>query len=104
MVPCNDPGAARPPTIGPRTWTFGCRRRRSLPKLTALARQWLANSGRRADRFGRARVLEVKLSQSDEFQYSLQGQPRDANMDPIEDFVQSTIPADIANISPRRWP
>ena len=61
----------------------------SFPKLTALARQWLDKRGPGADRFSRARVLEMKLSQSDQFQYSLQGQPRDVNLDPIEDFVQN---------------
>ncbi len=59
-----------------------------LPNLKKLARQWIEESGLPAsDRIGRARYLERKLAYSGQFQYSLIGQPRDPNLDPIEDFV-----------------
>ena len=88
VVPCNDPGVGlaaddRPADLDIWLPPTG------LPNLTALAQQWLGKSGRRADRIGQARLLEAKLSQSERFQYSLQGQPRDANLDPIEDFVKN---------------
>jgi hypothetical protein len=59
-----------------------------LPRLTALAEQWLAGSRFAAgDRVGRARRLESMLRDSGLFQYSLQGQDRNLQIDPIEDFV-----------------
>ena len=59
-----------------------------LPHLAALARQWIDEGGLELDdRYGRALLLEQRLSRSDQFQYSLEGQPRDPNLDPIEDFV-----------------
>jgi transglutaminase-like putative cysteine protease len=59
-----------------------------LPSLTALANRWIAESGLPPeDRVGRARYLEQKLAASGQFEYSLQGQPRDPSLDPVEDFV-----------------
>jgi hypothetical protein len=59
-----------------------------LPSLTALANRWIAESGLPPDdRVGRARYLEQKLAASGQFEYSLQGQPRDLSIDPIEDFI-----------------
>ena len=67
-----------PPSDGPER----------LPRLTALANRWIAESGLPPeDRVGRARYLEQKLAASGQFEYSLQGQPRDPSLDPIEDFV-----------------
>lgn len=60
----------------------------ALPNLRKLARRWIEESGLPAsDRVGRARYLEQKLASSGQFQYSLVGQPRDLDLDPIEDFV-----------------
>jgi transglutaminase-like putative cysteine protease len=67
-----------PPSAGPD----------SLPNLVALARRWIAESGLpRQNRLGRARCLERKLAASGLYQYSLAGQDRDPNLDPIEDFL-----------------
>ena len=60
----------------------------SLPNLRALADKWIAESGLpREDRLGRARYLERKLAASGQFTYSLVGQQRDPELDPIEDFI-----------------
>jgi hypothetical protein len=60
----------------------------SLPRLTALARGWIAESGIPADDpLDRARYLERRLRESERFVYSLEGPMRDAALDPIEDFV-----------------
>ena len=60
----------------------------ALPHLTALAKQWLDESNiPESDPVGRARYLERKLATSGRFRYSLTGQPRDLNLDPIEDFI-----------------
>ena len=60
----------------------------ALPNLVALAKRWIEESGLpESDRLGRARCLEQKLAASGQFQYSLTGQDRDPNLDPIEDFV-----------------
>lgn len=60
----------------------------ALPHLTALAKQWIDQSKIPAtDPVGRARCLERKLAMSSRFRYSLTGQPRDPDLDPIEDFV-----------------
>ena len=59
-----------------------------LPRLKALADRWIAESGLPArDRIGRARYLEARLRDSGLFQYSLRGQDRNLDIDPIEDFV-----------------
>jgi transglutaminase-like putative cysteine protease len=61
---------------------------KSLPRLTALAQQWLDASGLpRNDVAGQARYLERKLAMSGEFRYSLTGAERNPDIDPIEDFV-----------------
>jgi transglutaminase-like putative cysteine protease len=68
----------KPPTEGPD----------GLPKLTALAAQWIKQSGLPPeDSLGRARYIEQQLSSSGRFQYSLVGQKRDGRIDPIEDFI-----------------
>lgn len=61
---------------------------RSLPNLEQLAKRWIDKSGLpETDRLGRARYLEQQLAGSGQFQYSLVGQERDLDIDPIEDFV-----------------
>ena len=60
----------------------------ALPTLVTLAKRWVAESGLAADDvLGRARCLERKLALSPQFQYSLAGQDRDPDVDPIEDFL-----------------
>jgi len=59
-----------------------------LPKLVALAEHWIAQSGLPSeDRIGRARYLERRFQNPGRFQYSLEYQPRDLTIDPIEDFI-----------------
>ena len=59
-----------------------------LPALCARAEQWINDSTLPPeDRVGRARYLERQLRDSGDFQYSLEGQPRDLEIDPIEDFI-----------------
>ncbi len=59
-----------------------------LPRLAALARQWVGASGLGAgDRIGLAHLLEEHLGRPGQFQYSLEEQHRDPALDPIEDFV-----------------
>ena len=60
----------------------------ALPNLAALARRWIAESGLpKEDRVGRARYIEQQLADSGRFKYSLAGQPRNPDIDPIEDFL-----------------
>lgn len=60
----------------------------TLPNLIALAKRWIDQSGLpESNLLGRARYLEQQLSTSTQFQYSLVPQPRDTDIDPIEDFV-----------------
>ncbi|MCC6124646.1 MAG: DUF3488 domain-containing protein [Pirellulales bacterium] len=62
--------------------------RGSLPKLEALAKEWIeASKLPETDTLGRARYLESKLA-SGLYKYSLEGQVRDPSMDPIEDFLK----------------
>jgi len=62
--------------------------RSTVPSLEALAAQWLAESGLPPEnRFARARRLERNLRDSGRFQYSLEGQGRNPEIDPIEDFI-----------------
>lgn len=59
-----------------------------LPQLTAQAERWAADSGLADDdRMGLARHLARRFLNARRFQYSLQGQPRDESIDPIEDFI-----------------
>jgi hypothetical protein len=59
-----------------------------VPNLVAQAQRWMAASGLpKEDRLRRARYLERQFSVDGRFQYSLVGQARDPNIDPIEDFV-----------------
>ncbi len=60
----------------------------SLPGLAALAEQWVSESGIAPDDpIGRARYLERRLHDSDQFTYSLVEPDRNSAIDPIEDFV-----------------
>lgn len=60
----------------------------ALPRLTALAQRWIDESKiPDSDPLGQVRCLERKLAMSGQFRYSLTGQPRDPDLDPIEDFV-----------------
>jgi len=59
-----------------------------LPRLAALAEEWIAETDPPPnDRVGLARLLESRLRDSGLFRYSLQGQQRNPQLDPIEDFV-----------------
>ena len=60
---------------------------RDLPNLAKIARRWIEKSNLRpADRAGRAELLRKNLA-SGEFAYSLTGVERNADIDPIEDFL-----------------
>lgn len=60
----------------------------TLPGLIALADEWLQQTNLAPDdRLQRAQHLEQRFAGSGRFKYSLQGQPRDRTLDPIEDFV-----------------
>lgn len=60
----------------------------ALPRLAAQAEQWLEQAGLSDnDRYACARLLERQLRDSGQFTYSLEGQPRDLSIDPIEDFI-----------------
>jgi len=60
----------------------------TLPGLIALADEWLQQTDFAPDdRLQRARHLERMFAASGRFKYSLQGQPRDRALDPIEDFI-----------------
>ena len=60
----------------------------NLPNLVKLAGRWIAESRLpEEDRLARARYLERQLAASGQYQYSLAGQARDPDMDPIEDFL-----------------
>ncbi|HYW80900.1 MAG TPA: DUF3488 and transglutaminase-like domain-containing protein [Thermoguttaceae bacterium] len=59
-----------------------------LPQLTARAERWAADSGLAdSDRMAMAQHLARRFLNSNRFQYSLKGQPRDESIDPIEDFL-----------------
>ena len=59
-----------------------------LPGLAALGRRWLADAKIPPEnRYRRATFLERQFRDSGQFQYSLEGQSRDLEIDPIEDFV-----------------
>jgi len=59
-----------------------------LPSLEALAQEWVRQAGIPLEnRMNVARLLEARLKFSGRFKYSLQGQPRHPELDPIEDFV-----------------
>ncbi len=61
-----------------------------LPRLNALAARWQQESGLPFDKqYEIARSFEQKLSNSSQFQYTLQGPERDASIDAIEDFVSN---------------
>jgi len=61
-----------------------------LPRLRALASQWRQESGLPSSRhYDLARYFERQLSNSGQFQYSLQGMERDTSIDAIEDFVSN---------------
>ncbi|MBN2294729.1 MAG: DUF3488 domain-containing protein [Pirellulales bacterium] len=61
---------------------------KSLPNLQALADRWMTGAPSQSDDWaGQARYLKFRLEQDKRFSYSLEGQPRDWHIDPIEDFV-----------------
>ena len=86
LVPCNDPGKGEAANDRPANLK-ALLQMPPMPHLVEQARQWVAMCGTNAPRLNRARLLESRLSQSDRFEYSLQGQPRDPDLDPIEDFI-----------------
>lgn len=60
----------------------------TVPGLVALASEWIQESAiPPKDRLHRAQWLERRLRDSGRFSYTLEGQVRDASLDPIEDFV-----------------
>lgn len=60
----------------------------TLPGLVAFAAEELGKTAIGPDdRINRAQHLERMLRDSGRFTYSLEGQPRDRSLDPIEDFV-----------------
>jgi len=68
----------RPPAEGPG----------ALPQLAARAQQWVKQAGLSDnDPYACARLLERELRDSGQYTYSLEGQPRDLSIDPIEDFI-----------------
>jgi transglutaminase-like putative cysteine protease len=61
---------------------------KGLPHLRALADKWMADSKLSPEDWNsRARMLKRRMDTDDRFEYSLQGQERDWEIDPIEDFV-----------------
>ncbi len=59
-----------------------------LPGLVALAEKWVGEDTLASkNRYACATLLERQLRTSKQFHYSLEGQPRDSHLDPIEDFV-----------------
>ena len=59
-----------------------------LPNLRALAGKWMKHTHLPADDWAnRARYLKSRLDNDPRFEYSLEGQPRDWKIDPVEDFV-----------------
>ncbi len=61
-----------------------------LPNLKRRAQRWIDDAGVSPDDpYALARLLERKLRDSGEFQYSLSPQHRNLSIDPIEDFVTS---------------
>lgn len=62
--------------------------RETIPELIGLAQRTIDEEmPPERDRIARARVLEHVLRDSGEFEYSLKGQPRQLDLDPIEDFI-----------------
>ena len=60
-----------------------------VPSLETLARQWVQQAGIPLEqRMNVARLLEARLKYSGRFRYSLHGQPRNPDLDPVEDFVR----------------
>ncbi len=61
-----------------------------LPRLKALAAEWLRESGLSKERhYDVARWFERQLSTSGQFQYSLKGAERDTSLDAVDDFVSN---------------
>ncbi len=62
-----------------------------LPGLIETARSWIEGSELDETQVvERARYLESQFTGSERFAYSLDGQMRDSELDPIEDFINST--------------
>ncbi|MBN2475315.1 MAG: DUF3488 domain-containing protein [Pirellulales bacterium] len=79
LIPCDDP-----------TEVEGLLQLPELPELSKLAGQWIAESGLPPDDpLGRSRELARRFHDPKRFQYSLEGQARNLDVDPIEDFVSA---------------
>ncbi len=62
--------------------------RRRLPMLEKQAEEWVQQSRvPAADRLRLAQALAWRLCNSQQYQYTLEGQERDPALDPIEDFI-----------------
>lgn len=62
----------------------------ALPLLADQAERWLQSTGLSDDdRYACAKLLEQRLRDSGQFEYSLEGQARDLSIDPIEDFISN---------------
>ncbi len=62
----------------------------SIPTAEKLAKQWLKETNMSVEKNGYepiARYLERMLRDSGKFEYSIKGQKRNRNIDPIEDFL-----------------
>jgi protein-glutamine gamma-glutamyltransferase len=89
LVPWREPGMNMPLAVWQKTIAGReLLRMPDLPRLSSLAKKWIDESGLpESDQLGRARAIESKMRDSGEFQYSLKGQARNYEVDPIEDFV-----------------
>ncbi len=64
--------------------------REKVPSAARLARQWMAQAAvRPSDAFACARLLARQLRESGMFEYSKQAVERNAELDPIEDFLSN---------------
>jgi hypothetical protein len=79
LVPCIEPVALDPLLQIPK---------QSLPALVETARKWEEEADLESTQVvARARLLEERLKDPDRFSYSLGGQMRDLDLDPLEDFI-----------------
>ncbi len=84
LVPCGPWGLEKP-----SDWAIShLLQTPNLPSLAQLARQWERQSALPPENhIGRAKALASRLRSSGMFTYSLVGQPRRLDLDPIEDFL-----------------
>jgi len=84
LVPCQPYGMEKP-----SIWAIShFLKLPDLPNLAKLAEQWDRQTGLPlSDQIGRAKALAGRLRNSGMFTYSLVGQPRRLDIDPIEDFL-----------------